>query len=157
MSGIIELGHVGLHVNDLGLMRDFYSRVLGLTITDEDLDRGIVFLSSRPDYEHHELVLAGGRDVPPGALVLQQLSWRVSDLASLQDHHRRFLEDQVDIEQTVTHGNAVGIYFFDPERNRVEVYWPTGVDVPQPFKKDVDLSLEFDALLVELERLVAGA
>jgi len=77
MTGIIELGHVGLHVADLELMRDFYSRVMGLTITDEDLGRGIVFLSSRPDYEHHELVLAGGRDVPAGAKVLQQLSWRV--------------------------------------------------------------------------------
>jgi catechol-2,3-dioxygenase len=156
LSGIIELGHVGLHAADLGVMREFYTDVMGLTITDEDLERGIVFLSSRPDYEHHELVLAGGRDVAPGAKVLQQLSWRVSDLASLQDYHRRFVDAGVDIEQVVTHGNAVGIYFFDPERNRIEVYWPTGVDVPQPFKKDVDISLPLDQLGAELERLVTA-
>jgi len=55
----------------------------------------------------------------------------------------------------VTHGNAVGIYFFDPERNRIEVYWPTGKDVPQPFKKDVDITLPMDQLVPELERLVS--
>jgi catechol-2,3-dioxygenase len=145
---------VGLHCSELTVMRDFYSRVLGLAITDEDLERGIVFLSSRPDHEHHELVLAGGRDVPPGARGLQQLSWRVADLPTLQGYHSRLLDHDVDIEQTVTHGNAVGIYFFDPECNRVELYWSTGVRVRQPFKKDVDLTLELDDLKVELQRLV---
>ncbi len=31
---------------------------MGLQIANEDLDRGIVFLSANPDYEHHEFVLA---------------------------------------------------------------------------------------------------
>ena len=44
MPQITGLGHVGLYCEDLGKMRDFYARVLGLTISDEDLERGICFL-----------------------------------------------------------------------------------------------------------------
>jgi catechol 2,3-dioxygenase-like lactoylglutathione lyase family enzyme len=45
---ITGLGHTGFWVDDLEKMRDFYSRVLGLTVTDEDEERRIVFFSSRP-------------------------------------------------------------------------------------------------------------
>jgi catechol-2,3-dioxygenase len=157
MPGIVELGHAGLHVVDLDRARDFYTRVLGLTVTDEDRDRGLVFLSSRPEHEHHELALTDGRDVPAGAKLLQQLSWRVADVASLQEFHRRFLAEGVQIEQVVTHGNAIGIYFFDPEGNRLEVYVQTGADVVQPFKRDIDLAIDADGVLPESARLVADA
>ena len=52
MPQISGLGHVGLYCNDLGKMRDFYARVLDLTISDEDLERGICFLSAQPEAEH---------------------------------------------------------------------------------------------------------
>ena len=48
MPRIAELGHTGLWVNDLEKMRDFYTRVLGLTVTDEDPDAGMVFLWEGP-------------------------------------------------------------------------------------------------------------
>jgi len=64
---ITGLGHTGFWVDDLDTMRDFYARVLGLTVTDEDPDRGIVFFSARPDLEHHEFVLQRGRTAPPGS------------------------------------------------------------------------------------------
>jgi catechol-2,3-dioxygenase len=62
MPHITRLGHVGLFCNDLMKMRDFYSRVMGLAITDEDLERGICFLSADPEAEHHELALAQAKD-----------------------------------------------------------------------------------------------
>jgi catechol 2,3-dioxygenase-like lactoylglutathione lyase family enzyme len=68
MSGIVELGHTGVWVNDLDKMRDFYTRVLGLVVTDEDPEAGMVFLSSRPDVEHHEFVLARGRVGAPDVI-----------------------------------------------------------------------------------------
>jgi catechol-2,3-dioxygenase len=157
MSGIVELGHAGLHVHDLVGQRDFYTRVLGLTVTDQDLDRNLVFLSSRPEVEHHELALTTGRVVGRDVKLIQQLSWRVADVASLQEFHRRFLAEGVEIEQIVTHGNAIGIYFFDPEGNRLEVYVQTGEKVPQPFKRDIDLSIETACVLDESNRLVADA
>lgn len=151
---ILELGHTGVWVHDLSLMRDFYSRVLGLTVTDEDVEAGMVFLSSRPDVEHHEMVLATGRTSPIGSRQTHQISWRVDSLESLMAFKQRFDREGVPIQQVVTHGNAFGIYFFDPEGNRGEVYWPTGERVPQPFRKNLDLDQDPPAILEEARRLL---
>ncbi|MGH9108486.1 MAG: VOC family protein [Acidimicrobiales bacterium] len=152
---IVELGHTGLWVHDLARMRDFYSRVLGLTVTDEDPDVGIVFLSARPDVEHHEMVLATGRSAPLGTHQVHQISWRVDSLESLCAFKRRFDAEGVALQQVVTHGNAFGIYFFDPEGNRGEVYWPTGVDIPQPFRKSLDLDQDPEVIFAEARRLLS--
>jgi catechol 2,3-dioxygenase-like lactoylglutathione lyase family enzyme len=152
---IVELGHTGLWVHDLDRMRDFYSRVLGLTVTDEDAEVGIVFLSSRPDVEHHELVLAVGRTAPLGTRQTHQISWRVDSLESLRAFKRRFDAEGVPLQQVVTHGNAFGIYFFDPEGNRGEVYWLTGVEVPQPFRKTLDLDQDGDRIFADAEALLS--
>ena len=100
MPGIEGLGHVGIHTEDLMKMRDFYTRVMGLQIADENLDRGIVFLSANPDYEHHEFVLTRGRDVPQGAKVVQQISFKVTSPDDLKDYHRRLRAEQISIERS---------------------------------------------------------
>lgn len=154
MPGIVELGHTGLWVTDLDRMRAFYTQLMGLTVTDEDPEIGIVFLSSRPDVEHHEFVLQRGRTAAPGAKLTHQISWRLDSIEALVDCHRRFREAGVSVQQEVTHGNALGIYFFDPEGNRNEVYWLTGAEVPQPFRKSIDLDLPLEQILDESTRLV---
>ena len=74
MPSVAGLGHVGIYTHDLFKMRDFYSRVMGLEITDEETEKtGIVFMSSNPEEEHHEFVLMKGRDVPEGSKVVQQI------------------------------------------------------------------------------------
>lgn len=153
MGSILELGHTGIMVDDLVACRDFYTDVLGLAVTDEDLDFGIVFLSSRPESEHHELVLQKGRRTDQASTV-QQISWRVADLGALQAYHARFIENGVPIDRVVTHGNAVGIYFFDPEGNRNEVYVHTGRPVQQPFAKPIDISRDSAQVLQDSDRLV---
>lgn len=153
---ILELGHVGVWVNDLDLMRTFYSDLMGLTITDEDLELGIVFFSARPEEEHHEFVIAKGRNDPSGAKIVQQISFRLDSVASLLDFHKRFKAAGVEIQTEVTHGNAYGIYFWDPEGNRVEVYYrvPLDVKVPQPFSKKMDYDLPEEEFLAQAERLL---
>ena len=151
---ITGLGHTGFWVYDLELMRDFYSRVMGLTVTDEDEERGIVFLSARPDEEHHEFVLQRGRTAPDGAKLTHQVSWRVDSLESVIDFHHRFRAEGIEVQQEVTHGNAIGIYFFDPEGNRNEVYLRLERDVHQPFRKTIDLDLPPEEILAESERLL---
>jgi catechol-2,3-dioxygenase len=151
---IIGLGHTGLWVEDLEKMRDFYTRVLGLTVTDEDPDQGIVFLSARPEEEHHEFVLQRGRNAPPDVKLTHQISWRVQSVEDLRDFHRKFVEEGVRVQQEVTHGNAFGIYFFDPEGNRNEVYLQIKRDVRQPFRKTLNLDQEPEAVYAEAERLL---
>lgn len=152
---IAELGHVGFWVDDLELMRRFYTEMLGLTITDEDAEKGMVFLSSRPDIEHHELVLARGRTAPADVKLVQQVSFRIDSVESLLDFHRRFKEAGVRVQQEVTHGNAYGIYFWDPEGNRIEVYYRVPLDVRQPFRKDLNLDQPLEDVIAEADRLLA--
>ena len=155
MPGIERLGHTGVWVEDLEKMRDFYSRVIGLQITDEDPEAGMVFFSSRPEEEHHEFMIARGRQGGPETKVLNQISWRLDSLEALLDFHKRFKKEGVEVQRIVTHGNAIGIYFLDPEGNRGEVYWGTGDDVPQPFGKPINLDQSAEEVLAESRRLVA--
>jgi catechol-2,3-dioxygenase len=147
MPGIDGLGHVGIHTENLERMRDFYTRVMGLQIADENLDRGIVFLSANPGYEHHEFVLARGRDVPQGAKVVQQISFKVQSPEDLKDFHHRLQAEQMKIDRFVSHGNALGLYFFDPEGNRIEVYYKTGFPVPQPHGDPLNIEASSDEWL----------
>ncbi|MEU6258588.1 VOC family protein [Streptomyces sp. NPDC047043] len=152
---ITGLGHTGLWVYDLPTMRDFYERVMGLTVTDGDEDLQIVFFSARPDEEHHEFVLQAGRTSPVGDKQQHQISWHVESVEDLRAFHRRFAEEGVKVQQEVTHGNALGIYFFDPEGNRNEVYLRIDRDVRQPFRKTIDFSLPSEEIYAEAERLLS--
>lgn len=154
--GIAELGHTGIHVEDLDVMRDFYARVLGLTVTDEAPELGAVFLSSRPEVEHHEIVLAKGRTAQRDVKLINQISWRVGDLPSLQSLYRAIVDYGSPIRMVITHGNAIGVYFSDPEGNPNEIYWQTGIDVPQPFGKPIDLGMTPEEVIAENERLITA-
>ena len=152
MPHVSGLGHVGIYVDDLMKQRDFYSRVMGMEVTDEDLDdRGMVFLSANPEDEHHEFVLMKGRSAPADARLVQQLSFKVDSLAELKAFHRLFNDEGVSIQRIVSHGNAFGMYALDPEGNTIEVYYKTGFPVPQPHGEPVDLE-ESDEELLALAR-----
>jgi len=152
--GIAKLGHVGIHCHDLEGVEAFYRDVLGLTVTDKDLQAGMVFLSAQPEHEHHELVLMRGRNVPTGALMLQQISFRCNTLADVLQFYARFKAHRVPFDMVVTHGNAVGVYFYDPEGNRCEVYWPTGFTARQPFLEALDLTQPPDTIMARIQQLV---
>lgn len=151
---ISRLGHVGIHCHDLERTKAFYRDVVGLTVTDEDPDFGMVFLSSHPDDEHHELLLCGGRSSPGDALMLQQIAFRCDDLTDVIGYYRRFAEHGVKLDMVVTHGNAIGIYFYDPEGNRCEVYWQTGLPARQPFLEAVDLTQSPQEIMTRVRAFV---
>ena len=148
MPQVSGLGHVGIHVNDLMQQRDFYTRVMGLKIADEDVEgRGMVFLSANPDEEHHELVLIKGRSAASDVQLINQISFKVDSLAELKEFHRLFLDEKITIQRTVSHGNAFGMYALDPEGNTIEVYYKTGFPVPQPHGDPIDLEASEETLL----------
>jgi len=136
---ITGLGHVGLYCHDLGTMRDFYARILGLTISDEDLERGICFLSAAPEAEHHELALVQAKEPAQKTHNVQQVSFKVKALDDVRAYYHRLLDAGVKIDRTVTHGIACSVYFYDPEDNRVELYYTTPYKVRQPLGESIDL------------------
>jgi catechol 2,3-dioxygenase-like lactoylglutathione lyase family enzyme len=155
MSRITGLGHVGIYADDLMKQRDFYTRVMGLTVADEDLEgRGMVFLSTDPVAEHHEFVLMKGRVTSDDARVIQQISFKVNSIDDMRTFKARIEAEELQIERIVSHGNAFGMYFFDPEGNRLEVYYKTGYPVPQPHGDPLDLERSDAELLADAKELL---
>ena len=132
---ISRLGHVGIFVENLNTSLAFYRDVLGLQVTNTEPGMGLAFLSSRPEVEDHELLLAAGRDVPVGTLILQQISWRCDSIDDVIAWHYKLRAHGVLVATEI----AIGIYFFDPDGNRNEVYWATGLRAKQAYLASVDL------------------
>ena len=147
MPRIEGLGHVGIYAEDIMKQRDFYTRVIGLKIADEDLDRGISFLSANPDNEHHEFALMKGRVTDGDTKLIQQISFIVPTVEDLKEYHQRLKAENAKINRIVSHGNALGMYFEDPEGNQIELYYKTGFDVPQPHGDVIDLEAPVEELL----------
>ena len=152
---VAGLGHVGIYADDLMKQRDFYTRVIGLNIADEDLDgRGMCFMSADPVSEHHEFVLMKGRVSSVDTNTIQQISFKVPTIQDLRDYHKRLLDEDIKVERIVSHGNAFGMYFFDPEGNRVELYYKTGFPVPQPHGDLIDLTRSDEELIGDARELL---
>jgi catechol-2,3-dioxygenase len=136
-----------LYCDDLLKMRDFYANVMGLTITDEDLQRGICFLSADPAAEHHELALAQAKEPAQKTRNVQQISFKVGNLDDVRAFYHRLQQEGLRIDRTVTHGIACSVYFYDPEDNRVELYYTTPYNVRQPLGEVIDLDKPNEELL----------
>lgn len=143
-----KLGHVGIFAQDFAKMRDFYSKTIGLTITDETPTAA--FMSSDPEREHHELLIAKAGDANQRTSV-QQLSWSCQSLSDIVGFYQKFKAQGVKVSRAVSHGNAVGLYFFDPEGNHCELYWTTPFQARQPYGVAVDLNRSEDEILREIE------
>jgi catechol-2,3-dioxygenase len=140
MPKVNSLGHVGLYVRDIERSVAFYRDILGLQVSDRSPRGGVFMTAQDRAVEHHELLLAPGRNDEGSVNVLQQVSFRCATLKDVKDFYKTFVDNHVPINRVVSHGNTVSVYAQDPDGNSVEVYWPSGVDVPQPFGKPMDLT-----------------
>jgi catechol 2,3-dioxygenase-like lactoylglutathione lyase family enzyme len=152
----LSFSHLGIFVADLAVMEDFYTRVLGFTVTDRgnlDTRRGtvaLVFLSRDPR-AHHQIVLAGGRPRELPFNPINQISFRMDDLAGLRQMHARLEAEAVADIAPVSHGNALSVYFLDPEGNRVELFIDTPWYVDQPLRIALDMGLPDATLWAKVE------
>jgi catechol-2,3-dioxygenase len=148
----LSFSHFGFYVRDLERMADFYTRLLGFVISDRgELDTphgkvSLVFLTRDPR-EHHQIVLASGRPREPAFNPINQISFRMNDFAGLRELYRALqAEKGVSEIAPVSHGNALSVYFRDPEGNRIELFVDTPWYVEQPLRIPMDMSLSDDAL-----------
>jgi catechol-2,3-dioxygenase len=137
-----SFSHMGMFVTDAARMEDFYTRVLGFAVTDRGM-LGAVSLTflSRDPREHHQIVLASGRPPAAGFNPINQISFRMADFAGLREMHRRLQAEGVAELAPVSHGNALSVYFKDPEGNRLELFVDTPWYVQQPLRVPMDMKL----------------
>jgi catechol-2,3-dioxygenase len=154
MPKVTSLGHLGFYVRDMERSVVFYRDILGMQVSDRS-PRGAVFMTAQDRLaEHHELLLVPGRNDPGNVNVLQQISFHCASLADVKEFYRVFVDNKVPINRVVSHGNTVSIYAQDPDGNSVEVYWPTGIDVPQPFGEPMDLTKSEGEILARVDQVV---
>src|SRR5262245_31642111 len=155
MTSVPELSfsHMGIFVTDPARMEDFYTRVLGFAVTDRGVlgSISLVFLSRDPR-DHHQIVLAAGRPADGGFNPINQISFRMADLGGLREMHRRLEGEGVRELAAVSHGNALSLYFKDPEGNRIELFIDTPWYVEQPVRVPIDMKLPEAELWAWAER-----
>jgi catechol-2,3-dioxygenase len=78
---------------------------------------------------------------------VQQISFKVKSLDDVRAFYHRLQEEGRRIDRTVTHGIACSVYFYDPEDNRLELYYTTPYKIRQPLGEHVDLDASDDELL----------
>jgi hypothetical protein len=85
------------------------------------------------------MVLATGRPADLGFNTVNQLSFRVADLASLRAFFNAMQEapwrDEIAEVLPACHGNALSIYARGPEGNRLELFIDTPWYVNQPLRE----------------------
>lgn len=147
-----QITHLGIYVHDLERMKQFYTRVFGLFVTDTGTGHyyknDLVFMSSSPK-SHHQVVLSTGR--PPEATfsTVMQMSFKVNSLDELREIHRRAIENQATDMRTLNHGNAWSAYFNDPEGSCIEVYLDSPFHVPQPHAIPLNLQDTDEEILAQ--------
>jgi len=146
--------HFGIYVTELDKMVDFYTQVFDLTITDQGkgttFKSDLVFLSASAD-QHHQLVLVSGRPKEATFSTVMQISFMVPTIQFLRDIRSAALARGATNMRGLNHGNALSIYFSDPEGNTVEVYLDTPYYVAQPHGDPLDLSKSDDEIMRETE------
>ena len=149
----VAFSHVGIFVTDMDTMVNFFTRFLGMVVTDREVEgAGEIAFLTRDAREHHQLVMVSGRPAG-GVSTVQQLSFRLNSLATLRRMHAMLEREPVVDLGPVTHGLAISAYFRDPEGNRVELFVDTPWYVAQPLRIPVDLSLPEDEIWRRVEEL----
>jgi catechol 2,3-dioxygenase len=151
-----RFSHVGIHVHDIETMTRFYTRLLGLEVTDRGKlplpgNPEIVFLSADPE-EHHQIALVEGRrDAGIEGGVVNQLSFHLDCLDDLRAMKAAAEKEGVARFLPISHGRGWSLYFPDPEGNGIECFVDTPWHVAQPVVDPLDLSLSDDEILAGTE------
>ena len=148
-----QLSRCGVYARDIDTMVAFYTKTIGLVVSDRGISsRGgeLAFMTAAPGH-HHQLVVVSGR-APEGVSTVNQLSFKVANVDQLKETHRRVRDASVTGIRQTSHGNALSIYFPDPEGNMVEIYMDTPWYVPQPHGVAIDLSLPNDEIMAQTEK-----
>lgn len=130
MSDIAHLGHVEVYTDRFDESLDFFTRVYGLTLTDQD--ETSAYLRAWDDYEFHSLKLTRHHTTGVG-----HIAYRASSEEALE---RRVAAIEASrfktigwVEGDLGHGRA--FRFKDPFGHVFEIYWNTNRYVPPPEEK----------------------
>jgi catechol 2,3-dioxygenase-like lactoylglutathione lyase family enzyme len=132
MIQLKRIAHLALCVRDLDLSKDFYMRVLGFELLEEEPDHGGVFLSLAG--LGNTLDLFASSDVAAGpprpndarslaVLGTHHMAFEAGSEAELRQAYFELKQAGVEILDSMDHESQKSIYFHDPDRNLLEIVW----------------------------------
>ena len=127
---IAKIGHVVLNCVDIERSVQFYTAVLGFSVSDvypnEMAAGGMVFM--RCNHDHHGVALVGSMPGASKSIELNHLAFEVATIDEVllaRDHLKRH-GVTIDFEGRRRAGSQISIEFRDPDGHRLEIFW--GVD-----------------------------
>ena len=151
----VSWSHSVLKVRDIEGMIAFYCDMLGFVVAD----RGplpvpgspeIVFLSGSSS-DHHQLALTNTRG-DEDASSLEHNAFRVGSLGDVKAMVEKVSKDpRVASHMPLTHGNAISVYFSDPEGNGIEVFCDSPWHVKQPAAQGWDPTMSDEDVLADVK------
>jgi catechol 2,3-dioxygenase len=125
VSYATKIGHAHLKVQDLDRSVAFYTRFLNFHETERVGD-AYAFLTGGA--HHHELALKrvgpNAPRPPEHGTGLFHVAFEVPDRRSFAEAYRALTEAGIEVA-TVDHYISWAMYFDDPDRNGLEIYWDT--------------------------------
>ncbi|MBN18330.1 MAG: hypothetical protein CL758_02450 [Chloroflexi bacterium] len=121
----MKLGHLVIKVKDITTMVKFYKNVLGLQVT-EKIENKMIFMSASNDSSHELglMSISKNANYPNKADTgLYHFAWQMDTFDSLKQLYSKLKKNKIPILGIGDHGISIGVYFNDPEKNEIEVYY----------------------------------
>ena len=154
MIKLQRLGHVLISVRDLERSKDFYTRILGFKVLEQDPDHGGLFLSIGGLGNTLDLFQCTNRDAVASSdadlagrngLGVRHIAFAVETEDDLRDAYFALQSAGVAIQRAIDHVSQKSIYFHDPDRNLLEIVWerPDALEIFAKGRGDEDKPLTF--------------
>lgn len=122
MARINKVGHVVLGCRDPQASIAFYTETLGMELVNFNAELQMAFFSFGE--QHHDIaVIKVPDDQPVGSTGLSHTALQIEGgEAELRAFYERLKAHGVQVDFTAEHFLTKSIYFFDPDRNRLELF-----------------------------------
>jgi catechol 2,3-dioxygenase-like lactoylglutathione lyase family enzyme len=149
-----RLGHILIAVRDLERSKDFYTRILGFKVLEQDPEHGGLFLSIGGLGNTLDLFPCGDPDAgaagasDPNSMNgvgVRHTAFAVATEQDLADAYHALQAEGVTILRAIDHVSQKSIYFHDPDRNLLEIVWerPDALEIFARGRGDEDKPLTF--------------
>jgi catechol-2,3-dioxygenase len=127
MIQLQRIGHVLLRVADIAQSKDFYTRVLGFEVVEEDPAHGGVFMTLGEQGHTLDLVPVEHPEFDQRSLGnrvgVHHIAFQVDSYDALKEAYFTLQDSGIEVVRAVDHVSQQSIYFHDPDGNRLEIYY----------------------------------